>query len=607
MMLSQFHGDSTEDYPNLLRDNLKYRENLIILACQDEDFKKDLCLLFRNDPIWAVNTWFWTFDPRNGTGDKTHLPKDMPFIFYNYQIQFFSEIIRKILINPGDLLIDKSRDMGATWLVLAAFLWCWICIPNFQVLVGSRKEDLVDNWMIDSHFGKLRYMLTRLPEFLKPFDFKAKIHDTKLNLYNPSNGSSIQGEATSPNFSRQGRYNVVYFDEFAFWENDKEAWAAASDSSPCRIATSTPNGLMTQFAIIRFSGNTDVLSFHWTEHPDKMQGSYIDNEGVTRSKWYDEECKRRDFNKLAIAQELDIDYISSGRPVFDMTKVNIKLKELRSNSPTIKRGDLHWYEKPLYNEYGICTNKDSLKVKFIPNTNGNLLVYKDPDSFSAFSFRYCISADSSEGLEQGDFDVAAVLDRSSMTKRIVIAELRGHWSPHLYATELAKLGVFYGYCPIWPEKNNMGHAVIEKLFEIYTNIGHEKYQDNGMLREFSDKLGWVTNQISKPIMIDNLSKMINEDLYEDPFIGFWEECVTFVIDPRGKMSAQNKKKGGKFFDDRIISRAILLQADRYLPVCMSIKPKTEDEKLTSEHNSELERFMDYLRQNTQISEETTVI
>ena len=125
MMLSQFHGDLTADYPTLLKDNLVYREKLIHRCTRDEEILKSVCDMFRTDPIWAVNTFFWTFDPRNEQGDRKHLPKDMPFIMYNYQIQFFSRMIYRILVDPDDFLVEKSRDMGATWLVLAAILWCW--------------------------------------------------------------------------------------------------------------------------------------------------------------------------------------------------------------------------------------------------------------------------------------------------------------------------------------------------------------------------------------------------------------------------------------------------------------------------------------------------
>ncbi len=605
-MLSQFHGDSISDYPSLLKDNLKYREKLIEMAETDDEIKQQICRLFCSDPIWAVNTWFWTFDPRNMSGDRMNMPKDMPFIFYNYQHEFFAEVINKILINPDDVLIDKSRDMGATWLVLAAALWCWLTIPNFQALLGSRIEPLVDNWMIDSHFGKLRYMLKRLPPFLVPADLRPKIHDTKLNLYNPSTGGSIQGGAASTEFSRQGRYNMIMLDEFASWDNDKEAWTATADSSPCRIVLSTPKGLVTQFGVLRFSKTIQILSFHWPLHPHKADGLYYDEKNKPRSVWYDNECRRRNYDRLDIAQELDIDYGASGRPIFDIDLVKKKIEDAKLLEPEMIKGDLRWRAEineetgeeksyaPKFNERGICTNKRNLAVDFVPNERGSLLVFKYPDDSYCFSNRYFLCSDCAEGLEQGDWDVTAVYDRSDTHKIKTIAQLRGHWSPHQYAMEIAKLGVYYGYCPAWIEKNNMGHAVIEKLFEIYPYVGHEKYQDTGALTDFSEKLGWVTNQVSKPIMIDSLDKMIRNNELDDPFIMFWEECITFVKDAHGKMSAQNKGRGGKFFDDIVISRAIMTQAYKYLPPFQNDEIITEEEEIQSNFDDDFNSFVDYV-------------
>jgi hypothetical protein len=567
------------------------------------------------------------------SGDNQHIPKDMPFIMYTYQIEFFSHIINRILIDPDDILSDKSRDMGATWLVMAAVLWCWLVVPNFQAYLGSRIEPLVDNWMKDSHFGKLRYMLQRLPPFLKPAGLQPKVHDTKLNLYNPQTGGAIQGAATSPNFARQGRYNVVVLDEFAAWEYASEAWTSCGDSTTCRIPISTPQGLVNEFASIRFSKTTQVLSFHWTLNPEKVAGLYwvrkeftpdrgqptiadIVEEGTPdarpRSPWYDKECRRRKYKLVAIAQELDIDYIASGRPVFDMTAVKARIEELRSHRPVITRGklvwkvDVHKHEDgieevtsyaPKFNERGTCINRSKLQVVFRPSDTGDFLIHRFPDDIDRSRNRYTVCADVAEGLEQGDWDDAVVSDRSSGDHLDMVAEFHAHLSPHLYAIELVKLAVFYGYAPLWVEKNNQGIAVIEKAFELYPNIGHEKYQDVGPLIEFSEKMGWKTTPVSKPIMIDALDEYILQGLINDPFISFWEECQTFVRDPSGRLSAQNKGKGGEYFDDRVISRAIAIQANKYLPMMEIIPELTEEEILKDDFDDGIEKFREWMKAN----------
>ncbi|MFZ5986633.1 MAG: hypothetical protein ACOYWZ_05840, partial [Bacillota bacterium] len=489
MMLYPYQEISIDNYPLTLKDNLKFRSKLLDYMRKDKDTAIEVCRRFKSDPVWAMNAFFWTFDNRNGKGeDREHLPVDMPFILYDFQVDLVNELIRKILIEPNDLLIDKSRDMGVTWVILATILWCWLCIDGFQALVGSRTELLVNNWMIDSHFGKLRYMLYKLPESLRPGGFIRKVHDTALNLYNPINGASVQGQATNPNFGRQGRYNIIYYDEFQAWDGDHQAWIAGGDSAPCRIVSGTPNGLSCEFSSIRFSNTTAVKSFHWSLHPSKSSGMYKDTKGKIRSPWYDAEEIRRNYDKLAIAQELDLDYISSVRPVFDVDIINSRIKELRLTPPVIEIGKLLWVKPPKFNDNGVCINKSDLAVEFEKDEAGDIYIYEMPTELPCKD-RYVIASDVAEGLEQGDYDVGVVGDRKKINEVKVVAEIRGHWSPHMYAWELIKLAVFYRYCPVWVEKNNMGHAVIEKLFEVYPYIGHEKYQNVGALVEFSDKLG----------------------------------------------------------------------------------------------------------------------
>jgi len=590
VILSAWHEDSITEYPSLLKDNLVYRTRVLDRAEEDPVFAGMLCELFKADPEWAICTFFWTFDPRNNTKKRNaEYPKDMPFIFFDYQRKTFHTLIKRILVDPDDVLIDKSRDMGATWLVLAAILWCWVAIPGFQALCGSRKEDYVDNGMIDSHFGKIRYMFYRLPPFLRPPTFNRKAHDNSLRLYNPANESAVQGEATNKDFSRQGRYNVIFMDEFAAWEIDKEAWVATGDSSPCRIPVSTPKGRVNEFAEIRHSGDTEIISLHWTLHPEKSRGMWYDDENKKwRSPWYDNECRRRKGDAEAIAQELDMDYLASGRPVFDIKICAGEVAKAKKRED-ISYGDLAWTVPPEYNRFGDCINKAELEVEFVRKPYGSVAILKFPSEQEDYRNKYVAAADTAEGLEQNDWDVAYIADRSQSVLDTV-AELRGHWSPHTFALEAAKLCIYYGRAPIWPEKNNHGHAVIEAMFKVYNNIGHEKFFDCGPMIQFSSKLGWVTGGISKPIMIDALDKAIRDGEYRNPFTGFWKEAQTFVKDKKGGLSAQNKGKNGKFFDDRVITAAILIQANRYLPAIKKLDKTDKEVYLQEEKDKKVREF-----------------
>src|ERR1700676_5196356 len=67
---------------------------------------------YKTHPIEFIEHWGITFDPRNAGTDQ---PTYMPFILFKRQKQLvqFIEDCRKDE-EPG--LVEKSRDMGATWL-----------------------------------------------------------------------------------------------------------------------------------------------------------------------------------------------------------------------------------------------------------------------------------------------------------------------------------------------------------------------------------------------------------------------------------------------------------------------------------------------------------
>lgn len=214
------------------------------------------------------------------------------------------------------MLIDKSRDMGASWLCLAAMLWFWLFVEDTPLLAASRKEQYVDEkGNPDTLFWKVRYLIARQPGFLIP-----PVDDRILHLGNRQNGSSFDGESTNADLGRGGRRKAILLDEFAAVENGTEILASTADATPCRLFNSTPKGRGNAFADVRFSGKVQVLTLHWKDHPEKGKGAaLVTEDGKQRwtSPWYDGECSRRTSRK-EIAQELDIDYLASGDSIFDL-------------------------------------------------------------------------------------------------------------------------------------------------------------------------------------------------------------------------------------------------------------------------------------------------
>lgn len=249
----------------------------------------------RVDYEFFIDYFIDTFDPRPRTGN------DRPFLLYDFQRDAL-RTIHEHVEHPSDLVIEKSRDMGITWLILAYVFWRWLFDSGFSAHLGSLKESEVDNRSISSLFGKIDYMIRRLPGWMMPEGFREKRHRKKLHLEHPdpARNNLISGESSNPDFSRSGRHTMIVMDEGAGWDYFEEAWMAASQTSPCRIAISTPKGKNAFWRVVS-SGKIDVLTLHWTLHPHKDQA------------WYDEQKSR--MTDEEVAQELDISYERSASGV----------------------------------------------------------------------------------------------------------------------------------------------------------------------------------------------------------------------------------------------------------------------------------------------------
>lgn len=237
-----------------------------------------------------INTFGWTFDPR-----PEHEPYHLPFITFEYQDRAIEWFIDRV-DNGRDGLVEKSRDMGMSWLLFVWLpLWYWLFRDGTSFLLGSYKEALVDDRTPDSLFGKLDYAIMSLPKWILPNRFSMDKHRTKLRLTNPATGNLISGDTMNPMFGRGTRKTAILFDELGFWEYAKDAWEASGDATSCRIANSTPQGF-NFFAMLKKTG-IGTLTLLWKQHPLKDQT------------WYQFEALRRSPEELA--QEIDLSYTKS--------------------------------------------------------------------------------------------------------------------------------------------------------------------------------------------------------------------------------------------------------------------------------------------------------
>lgn len=187
-------------------------------------------------PAEFIMDWMDTYDPRNSER------KWMPFVFFSKQVDLV-DFLEALDMDQESGLIEKARDMGATWVCCGYTVWRWLFIKNDAIGWGSRKEMLVDKLGDpDSIFEKLRLLIKRLPSVFRPDGFNEARHSTYLKLINPENGSIVSGEA-GDNIGRGGRKSIYFKDEAAHYERPEKIESALGDNTRVQVDISSVNGL----------------------------------------------------------------------------------------------------------------------------------------------------------------------------------------------------------------------------------------------------------------------------------------------------------------------------------------------------------------------------
>ena len=261
-------------------------------AMSDEDFTAAMAWYSEHPAEWIAH-FGWTFDPRN---PERGIPAVVPFLLFPKQVDFVRWVVDRWK-GRQDGVVEKSRDMGASWLVVAVSVWMWIFHPGVVVGFGSRKEDYVDKIGDPaSLFWKIRQFISLLPPRMRPKGYDEKKHAPHMRVINPANGSAIVGEAGS-NIGRGNRTSVYFKDESAFYEQPEAIDAALSQTSNCKIDISTPNGEGNPFWRKRFGGKLPVFIFDWRDDPRKGEA------------WYAKQ--KENLDAVVLAQEVDRDYSAS--------------------------------------------------------------------------------------------------------------------------------------------------------------------------------------------------------------------------------------------------------------------------------------------------------
>lgn len=273
--------------------------------------------LCRRSPLVWMNLFGWTYKIKEyRNGEARSLPADLrdsPFVTWPVQDSVVMTLVESLSGKHPNVVVDKSREMGASWLALAVLTHQLVFNPRWQAKVVSSKEDNVDGkHNTDTLLWKVRYLIRTLPDWMQP-----QIDDAHMRVANTDNGSTIFGESTNTNAGRSNRRDVMYVDEAAAIDKLDDVINSMHSAATVRWFTSTPKG-PGPYKELRFSGRARVCLMGFWDHPEKGRDRSIEQDAVGALSWTSPylEAQKKLASPRDIAQNELIDHLGSGAMVF---------------------------------------------------------------------------------------------------------------------------------------------------------------------------------------------------------------------------------------------------------------------------------------------------
>jgi hypothetical protein len=571
--------------PKTPLENLTWRKKLLRGADSSETTRRQLRAACDKSPLFWINAFCWTYRPKKVSEDGSEITltdsaTHVPFITWKVQdeaILTLQECIQK----GKDALINKSRDMGASWLGVAVIQWFWQFRGNTSFLELSRKESLVDRrGSMDSLFEKHRYLLKWQPNWLQPREFR----DTFMHLENRDNGSVIDGESTNENAGQAGRSTAVLLDEFARVPNGDRIDLATADTTACRIFNSTPGGPTSQFTKIYRSRRATIIEMPWWRHPEKGRNAtqIVEAAGKTiwTSPWREQQKLRR--SSRDISQNIDMEHGRVGDMVFDSDEVN-KHRTLFARKPNLI-GNIQ-FDYDCSDSVKKATLRSLLRGIEVENPvrftqSGAFtpwrLWFTPIDGRPPQDDRYVFGVDISGGTGSSN-SVCTV--KSHRHGTITAKFWDAHTVPEAFAEQVAFTAAWFGGSKppyIVFEKNGPGMQFGKKLIDLaYPALYYQK--DIGSKGEnVGSRWGWHSSNQRKELLVGQYREALKTGAIINPCVEALDEALDYMYDDVGRIVPGGSDADGagarRTHGDHVIADALCVLGSGDLPATISEVP-----------------------------------
>lgn len=418
--------------------------------------------------------------------------------------------------------ILKSRQVGISTDQLLTQLDFVLFNENKTACIMAHEHDAIEKL-----FRIVRRAYDFMPDNLKPELYRGG--GSKYEMFFPKINSRIYCDLES----RGDTIHYLHISEKAFIEDLNRVYATTEAVPLDGIITeeTTANG-MNHFYDDWMNPDTNYTNifFPWYMHDEYR----VTNHDLTKKDLTDDEIKLIQYAKKAFAIDITLEQIMFRR---------IKKRDL-------KRLFIQEYPEDSISCFLTSGNspfEDIAEIKRMYESAPRPV--KEINGIKIFEPReqkelYVIGADPAEGVGN-DFSAAQVF---RVKDRKQVASFRGQLKPSDFADKLVELSDIYsGHhpCLIGVERNNHGHAVLLKLNEIH------KYPT--LFSHKEDKLGWITDRITRPLMIDQFIEGLENGTLGLVCADTLSECLTLTNND-GKIEALPGKH-----DDLFMASCIALQ------------------------------------------------
>lgn len=241
---------------------------------------------YRRDPLLWINECVWVASKFTERGDRVRI-KPVKMRLYPDQRELIAAWIDLERLGAtgelefGNVLLEKSRQVGGTWGIAAAVRWLLSYTSTRGLFMHTRAAEVADRgFTIDSFFGRVKYIDTRLGP--------ADTTDVASLIYRPFSvdpamiesptGAVVRGECQRDDPGRGSTFDWAIVDEAAHVQHGESVHKAIDDAAVTgKLYLSTPEGEDNFHARLcnEQPEGWQYLRLHWSGHPVYGKGQHV--------------------------------------------------------------------------------------------------------------------------------------------------------------------------------------------------------------------------------------------------------------------------------------------------------------------------------------------